>query len=84
MKILLQGCETEKRFNLILSLTSIRSIPIIKALRQHYVDGLATELISALGVDMGNFTRADKTINAVAATIESIKEIDWVKHGNSE
>lgn len=75
---LLQGCESEKRFNLILGLTSIRSLNVIEALRQHYVEGKAEELIV---IDAGNYNRAKTTLGMVADTIEKIKEIDWVKHG---
>ncbi len=75
---LLQGCESQYRFNIILGLTSIRSKPIIEALRQHYVDGKAEELIV---VDAGNYNRAKNTLGRVAAEIEKVKNHDWVKNG---
>lgn len=77
---LLQGCENEDRFDILISLTSIRSKPIIQALKHHYVAGRALEFTT---VDAGNFTRAKKILNMVAHKIELIKEMDWVKHGNS-
>ena len=76
---LLQGMESQERFDIILGFTSIRSKPIIEALRRHYVDGLCEELIH---VDAGNYNRAKNTLGEVAADIERIKDIDWVKHGN--
>ncbi len=75
---LLQGCESEYRFNLILGLTSIRSELIITALRQHYVTGIADEMIF---IDAGNYKRGKNTLGRVAAQIEKIKDYDWVKHG---
>ena len=78
---LLQGGESEYRFNIILGLTSIRSKQAVEALRQHYVDGKADELIA---MDAGNYNRAKNTLGRVAAEIEKIKDHDWVKkHGNS-
>ena len=76
---LLQGMECQERFNLILSFTSIRSKPIIEALRRHYVDGLALELIF---VDAGNFNRAKTKMGIAAWKVERIKELDGVVNGN--
>ena len=76
---LCQGKESQERFDIILGLTSIRSKPIIEALRSHYVDGKAEEMIV---VDAGNYNRAKIKMGIVAWKIERIKEIDWVNHGN--
>ena len=75
---LLQGCEPQGKFDIILGLTSIRSPVMIEALRQYYVDGVAEEMIF---VDAGNYNRAKNTIGRVAAEIEKVKEYDWVKNG---
>lgn len=78
---LLQGCESQKRFDAILGLTSIRSKPIIEALRKHYVDGLCEDL---LAVDSGNYKRAKDILGWYASEIERVKDMDWVKrNGNS-
>ncbi len=76
---LLQGMESQERFDIILGLTSIRSKPIIEALRRHYVDGLSEELIH---VDAGNYNRGKLTMGIVAAKIERVKELDGVVNGN--
>lgn len=75
---LLQGGETEERFNIILGLSSIRSSEIIQALRHHYVHGVSTE---CLMVDAGNFNRSKNILGAIACQIERIKEIDGVING---
>lgn len=75
---LLQGHESQERFDIILGLTSIRSKPMIKALKEHYVDGKCEELIV---VDAGNYNRAKTTLGKVAAEIEKIKDIDWGENG---
>ena len=77
---LLQGNECDERFEIILSLTSIRSKPMIKALHDYYVMGRVEEMIV---VDAGNFNRAKYTMNVVAGKIERIKELDGVINGNS-
>ena len=76
---MLQGSECEERFQIILGLTSIRSVPMIAALHRHYVDGVAEELLM---VDAANFNRAKTTLGECAAEIEKVKVLDWVNHGN--
>lgn len=81
MKYLSQACESEQRLTLLLSLTSISSQPVIQALRDHLQAnwrGLSDTSAAALnGVQLPNFNRALKTLNAVAATVEQIKDLDW-------
>lgn len=65
---------------LLLQLTSITSEPVKDALSDHLVRGLADATAASLnGITQANFNRALKTLEAVAAKVERIKEIDW-KH----
>lgn len=81
MRYLTQGAESEQRLTLLLSLTSISSKPVIQALRDHLQKdwrGLSDTSAAALnGVQLPNFNRALKTLNAVATTVEQIKDLDW-------
>lgn len=79
-KYLQQGGESAERFELILSLTDIRSEAIIDALRDHLVNGWAAVTARTLnGVDKGNFSNALKAMNKKAAIVERVKELDAAK-----
>jgi hypothetical protein len=80
MKYLIQGGESSKRIALLLSLTRIDSKAIREALEDHYVLGVQDIVaVARHSVDRGNFTRAQKRLENVAATVEQIKELDWAK-----
>jgi len=78
MRYITQGGENPERFELLISLTRISSEDIKAALKDYLVTGLADATAAAVnGVPLSNFTRALKTLNDTAATVEKIKELDW-------
>jgi len=80
MKMLVRGLESSERVNLLLTLTSIKSEPIIKALHDYLVSGRTDTGAAAINmVEQSNFNRALSKLNKVAGTVEEIKVIDW-KH----
>ena len=80
MKVLAQAQESERRINLLLSLTSIRSEPTIQAIHDHLVRGLSENAAVTLnGIQQSNFNRALTTLNETAEIVEKIKECDWRK-----
>lgn len=80
MKYLFAGNQTEQRFTLLLSLTSITSEKIIDGLRYHLVKGHPLEQAALLAeVKKNNLSRAVDTLNDAAEIVETIKEIDGVK-----
>jgi hypothetical protein len=81
MNYLLPGFESAKRLTLILSLTRISSPDVISALTLHYTTTLPVELAAARHkIVLSNLVRNQKKLEKVAATIESIKAIDWEKY----
>lgn len=78
MKIyLLQGLESPERFNLLLSLTSVRSEPVIAALIDYYVNGFReSECLTLNEVARGKFNRATEVLNKVAKIVDDIKVHD--------
>ncbi|QYJ72421.1 adhesin biosynthesis transcription regulatory family protein [Shewanella sp. FJAT-51649] len=79
MNYLIQGGETSKRLKLLVSLTRIDSKGICEALEDYYVLGFQdTMAVARNSIDAGNFSRARKRLEAVAETVERIKEIDWI------
>ncbi len=84
MKYLLPGNETAKRVKLLISLTRIKSKPLIKAINQHLVNGKPETSAAILnGIPQPNFNRAMVKLNKVAETVEAIKALDWA-HINNE
>ena len=79
MNVLCPGLESERRVDLLLSLTSIKSANKIAALKYYLCKDrpLATAAIIH-DVDLKNFKRTLKTLNAVALIVEEIKECDGV------
>ena len=75
MNVLVQGCESAERFEIILSFVSFRSKQVITMLTRHYVEGLGEELIVMM-MDAGNWARAVTKVNDAARKIERIKELD--------
>lgn len=80
MRYITQGSESQERYELLISLTRISSEDIKAALKDYLVTGLADATAAAInGVQLSNFTRALKTVNDIAATVEQIKELDWAR-----
>lgn len=75
------GMESPQRFELLVSLTGLRSENQICALRDHLVKGVPLEAVMVLyGItNKSNLERDLDKINDVATTVEKIKEIDWVR-----
>ena len=76
-----QGSESPERFDLLVSLTGLRSPSQIGALRDHLVKGVPLDGAMVLNgvTNKSNLERDLDKINDVATTVEKIKEIDWLK-----
>jgi hypothetical protein len=80
MRYITQGSESQERYELLISLTRISSEDIKAALKDYLVTGLADATAAAVnGIPLSNFTRALKTLNDTASTVEKIKELDWAR-----
>jgi len=75
------GMESPERFELLVSLTGLRSENQINALRDHLVKGIPVEAVMVLyGItNKSNLERDLDKVNDVATTVEKIKECDWAK-----
>ena len=81
MLYLLAGSESERKLDLLLSLTRITSEPTIAALKLHYTTGLDPERCAARHrIELSNLMRAQTTLNSTMGVVEAIKELDWEKH----
>ena len=76
-----QGSESPERFELLVSLTGLRSPSQIGALRDHLVKGVPLDGAMVLNgvTNKSNLERDLIKINDIATTVEKIKEIDWEK-----
>lgn len=75
---MIQGGESQERFDGMLRFTSIRSEPIIGALSDYYVKGCSQSVALSLnGVKRDKFDRADKILNEMAGLYEEMKARDW-------
>ena len=76
-----QGSESPERFDLLVSLTGLRSQSQIGALRDHLVKGVPLDAAMALNgvTNKSNLERDLIKINDIATTVEKIKLIDWVR-----
>ena len=76
-KIILEsGSLNNKGFSLLLSLTSIRSEPLIAALRDYYVGGLTkSHAYSRRGVDKTIFSRKLRVIQQIFETVIEFNEV---------
>ncbi|AYV12337.1 MULTISPECIES: PapB/FocB family fimbrial expression transcriptional regulator [Shewanella] len=82
MKHLIPGMESQERFELLISFTDITSEPMISALQDHYVKGHPASVAAKInGIDPGNLSTNQKSMEQVAARIERVKEIDWQRFG---
>lgn len=75
------GMESPERFELLVSLTGLRSQGQIGALRDHLVKGVPLDAAMVMNevTNKSNMERDLDKINDVATTVEKIKEIDWVR-----
>ena len=80
-----QGSESPERFDLLVSLTGLRSPSQIGALRDHLVKGVPLDAAMVLNgvTNKSNLERDLDKINDIATTVEKIKEIDWVRFRKS-
>ena len=80
-----QGSESPERFDLLVSLTGLRSPSQIGALRDHLVKGVPLDATMVMNevTNKSNLERDLIKINDVATTVEKIKEIDWVRFRKS-
>ena len=76
-----QGSESPERFDLLVSLTGLRSPSQIGALRDHLVKGVPLDGAMVLNgvANKSNLERDLDKINDIATIVEKIKEIDWSK-----
>ena len=76
-----QGSESPERFDLLVSLTGLRSPSQIGALRDHLVKGVQLDAAMVMNevTNKSNLERDLIKINDIATTVEKIKEIDWLK-----
>ena len=76
-----QGSESPERFELLVSLTGLRSPSQIGALREHLVKGVPLDAAMVMNevTNKSNLERDLIKINDIATTVEKIKEIDWVR-----
>ena len=76
-----RGSESPERFELLVSLTGLRSPSQIGALRDHLVKGVPLDGAMVLNgvTNKSNLERDLDKINDIATTVEKIKEIDWEK-----
>ena len=76
-----QGSESPERFELLVSLTGLRSPSQIGALRDHLVKGVPLDGAMVLNgvTNKSNLERDLDKINDVAIIVEKIKELDWEK-----
>ena len=76
-----QGSESPERFELLVSLTGLRSPSQIGALRDHLVKGVPLDGAMVLNgvANKSNLERDLDKINDIATIVEKIKEIDWSK-----
>lgn len=78
--MLLPAQESPEKVRLVISLTSIRSKPQIKALHRYFVDGYnAAACAEVEGITASNFQRAIDKVQEVSKVVDEIKEIDWAR-----
>ena len=76
-----QGSDSPERFDLLVSLTGLRSPSQIGALRDHLVKGVQLDAAMVMNevTNKSNLERDLIKINDIATTVEKIKELDWVR-----
>lgn len=77
MKYLFKGMQSQERFELLLSLTRIQSESVISALNDYLVKGMDKKAAALInGVELPNLSAALSKLEAKAAVVEQIKELD--------
>ena len=75
---LLPGHETEQSIDILLSMTSLKSDGMRKALRYHLVNGAADKYACIVGgVTKGNFSRDLKKLNDIAKKIDDYVNLNY-------
>ena len=65
------------RLKLIISLTSIRSKPVVNALTRHYAEDIPEDIcLEESGVSHSNFNRAARKVVEVENTIKKINRLE--------
>ena len=73
---LIQGAETIETFAPILAKTRIKSMPLINALKYHFISGAAaSNAYDAYGISQQGFGRGVNAMNKAYRKIESSKEL---------
>ena len=82
-----QGSESPERFELLVSLTGLRSPSQIGALRDHLVKGVPLDGAMVLNgvTNKSNLERDLDKVNQVAEFVVKIENLDWekFKHGKN-
>lgn len=75
------GMESLERFELLVSLTGLRSENQIGALRDHLVKAVPLDAAMVMNgvTNKSNLERDLDKINDVATTVEKVKELDWAR-----
>lgn len=75
-ELLTQGSLNDEAFELLLSLTSIRSEPLIEALRDYYVGGLTkSQAYTKHGADKTSFSRKLSLLAQIFETVRAFNKI---------
>jgi hypothetical protein len=78
--MLVQGMESEKSIDLLISMTKIKSEPVIDALKAHFVEGSHVQIAAEKnGLEKSNLTRDIKKINVIAVKMNEYFEINYSK-----
>lgn len=78
--MLVQGQESEKSIDLLISMTKIKSEQVIDALKMHFVAGAQLQMSAeANGLEKSNLSRDVKKINLIAAKINQYFEENYSK-----
>ncbi len=81
MRYLLAGNESKARVEILISLTSISSEDLVKAIMMHLTTNEGARGIKGAaalcGIEQQNLNRAMVKLNEVAGKVEAIKELDW-------
>jgi hypothetical protein len=78
--MLVQGMESEKSIDLLISMTKIKSDSVVSAIKMHFVGGAQVQAAAdTYDLSKGNLSRDIKKINEIAAKINQYFEINYSK-----
>jgi len=78
--MLVQGQESEKSIDLLLSLTKIKGESVIGAIKMHFVSGAQVQAAAdTYDLSKGNLSRDIKKLNVIAVKINSYFELNYPK-----